>query len=449
MKRILLKGGHVVDPATGTDERLDLLLAGGRVAARGRDIAADDATEAIDVSGLVVCPGLVDMHVHLREPGREDEETVESGGRAAAHGGVTSVASMPNTTPAVDTPAWVEFVRTRPCDVNVYPVAAITVGREGKVLTEMSELAAAGAVAFSDDGCSVASAHVMRMALAYAGMVGRPVIAHCEDLDLVRGGTMNEGLASTIAGLRPVPAVAEEVMVARDILLARATGGRLHVAHVSTRGSVELVRRAKGDGIAVTCETCPHYVSLTDDDVRSYDTSTRVNPPLRSAADVEALLEGLLDGTIDAVASDHAPHSLEEKQVEFDAAPPGVIGLETLLPVTMTHLVDPGTITLARAIELLSLNPSRILGLPGGTLAEGAPADVTVFDAGGRQRISDDWFLSKSRNSPYVGRTLTGRVRLTVCRGEIVFREVHDASDCDGDALRDKSCERGELPVRA
>jgi len=448
VNRILLKGGRLVDPATGTDDALDLLIADGKIAARSQGAIADESTLLVDVSGLVVCPGLVDMHVHLREPGREDEETVESGGQAAVHGGVTAVAAMPNTAPPIDTASWVEFVRTRPCAAAVHPVAAITVGREGKVLTEMAELAAAGAVAFSDDGCSVASAHVMRKALEYAGMVGRPVIAHCEDPDLVRGGTMHEGLASTIAGLRPVPAAAEEVVVARDLILARAAAARLHVAHVSTAGSVELIRRAKADGVAVTCETCPHYVSLTDDDARAYDTNMRVNPPLRSSADVEALREGLADGTIDAVASDHAPHSLEEKQVEFDAAPPGAIGLETLLPVTLTHLVAPGSITLTRAIELLSVSPARILGLPGGTLAVGAPADVTVFDPERRWKVTEDWFRSRSKNSPFIGHILAGRVTLTVRGGGIAFSETTDGSAGHGEAARNGAGERARQPLR-
>jgi len=262
---------------------------------------------------------------------------------------------------------------------------------------------------------------------------------------------MHEGLASTIAGLRPVPGAAEEVVVARDLILARAAGARLHIAHVSTRGSVELIRRAKADGTAVTCETCPHYVSLTDDDARSYDTNMRVNPPLRSAQDVEALREGLADGTIDAIASDHAPHSLEEKQVEFDAAPPGAIGLETLLPVTLTHLVATGIITLSRAIELLSVSPARILGLRGGTLACDAAADVTVFDPERRWKVAEDWFRSKSKNSPFIGHILTGMVTLTIREGEIAFREaVHDCEGgcCDSDTDRDGARERGELPVR-
>ena len=423
MRKLLLKGGRLIDPCTRADGRLDLLVADGVIAARREDLAPDDDTLVFDASGCVVAPGLVDMHVHLREPGREDEETIRSGSLAAAHGGITAVAAMPNTDPAIDTASWVEFVRTRESAIEVYPVAAITRGRAGERLTDMAELAEAGAVAFSDDGLHVADASVMRRALEYSAMVGVPLISHCESLDLVGAGVMNEGLASTMAGLKPIPAAAEEIAVARDIILAKMTGASLHVAHVSTRGSVELIRRAKEDGVAVTCETCPHYFTLTDEEVRTYDSNLRVNPPLRSAADVSAIMEGLADGTIDAIASDHAPHSLEEKQVEFDAAPPGMIGLETLLPLTLTVLVHPGTITMERAVELMSADPASILGVPHGSLAEGAPADVTVFDPDRAWVLEEDWFLSKSKNSPFVGRTMRGRVVLTVSRGDIVFEE--------------------------
>ncbi len=446
MKRMILKGGRVIDPASSTDARLDVLIDGSRIAEIGDSIRAENATE-IDVSGHVVAPGLVDIHVHLREPGREDEETIESGTRAAVHGGVTSVAAMPNTDPTIDDPSWVEFVRTRGKLATVHPIAAITMGREGKTLAGMAELAGAGAVAFSDDGCSVIDANVMRRALEYAGMVGRPVIAHCEDPDLVGHGVMHEGLASTRTGLRPIPAAAEEVMVARDIILAAGTSARLHIAHVSTAGSVELVRRAKADGIAVTCETCPHYFSLTDDDVRSYDTSLRVNPPLRTAADVEAIKTGLADGTIDAIASDHAPHSIEEKQVEFDAAPPGMIGLETLLPVTLTHLVHTGALTLPAALELLTIGPARALGIPGGTLKIGAPADIVVFDPDAEWTVAADWFRSKSKNSPFIGRTVRGRTRMTISHGRIVFEERNLDEGHPDDAHGSDKTERSELAV--
>jgi dihydroorotase len=449
MSRLLLRGGRVIDPATRLDDRVDLLIADGVIADVGGDIAPPDGTDVIDVEGTVVAPGLVDMHVHFRDPGREDEETILSGSIAAAHGGVTSVAAMPNTEPAIDTPSWVEYVGSVESPITVYPIAAITVGRKGKILTEMAELSAAGAVAFSDDGSPVSSGTVMRRALEYATMVGRPIVSHCEDLDLVAGGVANEGLASTLAGLRPIPAAAEEAMVARDILLARTTGARLHIAHVSTAGSVELVRRAKDDGIAVTCEACPHHFSLTDDAVRTYDTNTRVNPPLRSATDVAAIKVGLADGTIDAIASDHAPHSLEEKQVEFDAAPPGMIGVETLLPLTLTHLVQSGTITLERAIELLTTDPAKILGIPAGSLEIGAQADVVVFDPEWAWEVTRDWFRSKSKNSPFIGRTLKGRVILTVAKGEIVFRDEEPTGVHHGDAQEEGEPEPRELPVHA
>ncbi len=446
MSRMILRGGRIIDPASNTDATLDVLIDAGTIVAIGGTIDAGGATE-IDVSGLVVAPGLVDIHVHLREPGREDEETIESGTRAAVHGGVTTVAAMPNTEPTIDDPSWVEYVRARGKLATVHPIAAITMQREGKILTGMAELAAAGAVAFSDDGCSVENANVMRRALEYASMVGRPVVAHCEDPALVGHGVMHEGLASTKAGLRPIPPAAEEVMVARDIILAADTGAHLHVAHVSTAGSVELVRRAKADGVAVTCETCPHYFSLTDDDVRSYDTSLRVNPPLRTAEDVAAIIEGLVDGTIDAIASDHAPHSLEEKQVEFDAAPPGMIGLETLLPVTLTHLVHTGAMTLPAALRLLTSGPARTLDIPGGTLEVGARADVVVFDPDTEWTVGADWFRSKSKNSPYIGRTLKGRVRMTITHGRIVFEEEgHDEGRPD-DGRGSGSAERDELAV--
>jgi dihydroorotase len=444
MRKLLIRGGRLVDPSTREDERLDLLIVDGVVVERAQGIAPDGDTRVVDASGLVVAPGLVDMHVHLREPGREDEETIESGSRAAAHGGVTAVAAMPNTEPAIDSASWVEFVRFHESAIEVYPVAAITLVRAGERLSEMAELSQAGAVAFSDDGSPVVNANVMRRALEYSGMVGRPIISHCEDPNLTGRGVMHEGLASTLAGLRPIPAAAEEVAVARDIILAKMTGSALHVAHVSTEGSVELVRRAKSEGVAVTCETCPQYFTLTDDDVRSYDTNLRVSPPLRTASDVSAIKVGLADGTIDAIASDHAPHSLEEKQVEFDAAPPGMIGLETLLPLTLTQLVVPGTITLERAIELLSTDPASILGIPHGSLDVGEPADVTVFDPDWAWEIDAAWFRSKSRNSPFIGRKVRGRVACTISRGEIVFEET--ALD-GGEARRKVEREPDELPL--
>jgi len=444
-----LRGGRLMDPASRTDDLLDVLIEEGKVVAREPAIAADDAT-VIDVSGLVVAPGLVDMHVHFREPGREDEETILSGSLAAAHGGVTSVAPMPNTEPAIDSRSWVEYVIDHESPINVYPIAAVTVGRAGQQLTEMAKLAEAGAVAFSDDGSPVVDANVMRRALEYASMVGRTIVSHCEDPALVLGGVVNEGLASTMSGLRPVPAAAETTMVARDIILAGTTGARLHIAHVSTRGSVEMVRRAKDEGVEVTCETCPHYFSLTDDEVRTYDTNLRVNPPLRGEDDVQAIREGLADGTIDAIASDHAPHSLEEKQVEFDAAPPGMIGVETLLPVTLKYLVEPGHVTLDRALELMTTDPANILGIRAGTLEAGAPADVVVFDPERSWVPTREWFRSKSRNSPFIGRELRGAAVLTMVRGEVVFRdEEPTAASGEGDAGEESERRAGEIPLHA
>ncbi len=449
MKRTLIRNGRVIDPASGTDDALDLLIENGRIADVSGGIEADDVETTLDATDLIVAPGLVDIHVHLREPGNEDAETIASGARAAAHGGVTTVAAMPNTEPPIDSASWVEFVATRDADIRVHPIAAITQGRRGETLTEMAELKEAGAVAFSDDGRSVVNAGLMRRALDYAGMVGLPIVSHCEDPALAGSGTANEGLSSTKAGLKPVPAAAEEIMVARDVLLARTTGARLHIAHVSTAGSVDIIRRAKADGVPVTSETCPHYFSLTDEEILTYDTSVRVNPPLRSAADVEAIRRGLADGTIDAIASDHAPHTHEDKEVEFDAAPPGMIGLETLLPVTLTHLVGSGTVGLERALSLLTDGPAGALGLSGGTLAPGAPADVCVFDPSEVRTIESSWFRSKSKNSPWIGRELTGIVVATICRGEIVCAE-NGRSGGSSDESEDSQAGRGgKLAVHA
>jgi dihydroorotase len=449
MSRLLLRGGRVIDPAGGTDEKLDVLIDDARIAEIGSSIDVGEVDAEIDAGGRIVAPGLVDIHVHLREPGHEDAETLETGARAAAHGGVTTVAAMPNTDPPIDTASWVEFVATRNVDARIHPIAAITVGRRGEALTGMAELREAGAVGFSDDGCSVMDAGLFRRALEYARMVGRPIISHCEDPALVGSGTANEGLSSTRAGLKPVPAAAEDVMVARDVILAGMTGARLHVAHVSTAGSVEIIRRAKADGFPVTCETCPQYFSLTDEEVLSYDTSVRVNPPLRSAADVEAVRKGLQDGTIDAIASDHAPHTHEAKEVEFDAAPPGMIGLETLLPVTLTHLVEEGVVDLTRALSLLTTGPAGVLGLQVGRLDVGAPADVCVIDPSSTWTVEAGWFRSKSKNSPWVGRELTGRAVTTICRGEIVSADDRNAGGSAGAHSDASARRRGKLAVHA
>lgn len=422
-RHTLIKGARIVDPVSGRIEVGDLLVADGRIADRGATAAGG---QVIDAGGLVLIPGGVDIHVHLREPGREDEETIESGARAAIHGGFTTVACMPNTEPALDDQGAIRFVRSRAEEAGlarVYPIGAITKGREGKRLTEFGEMVGAGAVAFSDDGDSVADAGLLRRAFEYARMFGSPLISHCEEKSLSAGGVINEGRMSTRLGLRGWPAVAEEVIIARDIALAEYTGGRLHVAHVSSAGGVDLVRRAKARGARVTAETTPHYLTLTEDDLSGYDTRYKVNPPIRTAADREALIAGLADGTLDAIASDHAPHADFEKEIEFDRAPFGLVGLETTLGLVMEELVRKERLSLAAAIERLTAGPARALGLPHGTLAPGAAADLTLFDPEAAWRVDPAEFRSLSRNSPFAGRTLHGRVAVVIVGGEVRFRD--------------------------
>ena len=376
-------------------------------------------------SGNLVVPGLVDVHVHLRQPGREEAETIATGMRAAAAGGFTTICAMPNTTPAIDSPGLIEFVLAEaektPHPITVRPIAAVTRKREGKELTDFGELAEAGAVAFSDDGSPVADSYLMRKALEYAAWLKRPVVSHAEDPELARGGVMHEGFVATVLGLQGIPASAETVMVARDIELAAATGGHVHIAHVSTAGSVALIRSAKQRGIRVSCETCPHYISLTDDAVRHYRTSAKMNPPLRTTPDQIALIEGLIDGAIDAIATDHAPHTEWEKAAEFDQAPFGIIGLETALGVIATHLIATKKISWMRAIELMSAKPAELFGLPGGVLAEGGPADVTIIDPDATWTVDAEHFASKSRNSPFIGHQLQSRVITTIARGHVVY----------------------------
>jgi dihydroorotase len=371
-------------------------------------------------------PGVIDIHVHLREPGREDEETIESGARAAIHGGFTSVACMPNTEPALDTQGAVRFVKAKAREAGlarVFPIGAITVGRRGERLTEFGEMVAAGAVAFSDDGDSVEKAGLARRAFEYARMFGVPLISHCEDKSLSAGGVMNEGAVSTRLGLRGWPRIAEEIIIARDIALAEYTGGRLHVAHVSSARGVELVREAKRRGVRVTAESMPHYFALTDDALAEYDTNLKVNPPIRAAEDREAIIAGLADGTLDTIASDHAPHASFEKDLEFDRAPFGLIGLETTLALVMTELVRPGRLALATAVERMTAGPARALGLPLGRLAPGAPADITLFDADASWRVDPAEMHSRSKNTPFTGRELTGRVRMVLVAGERRFAD--------------------------
>jgi dihydroorotase len=428
-RSLLLTGGRVIDPSQSIDEAADVLITGTKIEAIGARVRHDatqrEGLETIDCSGLVVCPGFIDVHCHLREPGREEVETIASGARAAAAGGFTAVCAMPNTDPVTDNQAAVGFIirqATIADAARVHPIGAISVGQRGESLAEFGEMVAAGAVAVSDDGKPVASAHLMRTALEYARTFGIPVADHCEEPTLASGGTMNEGIVSARLGLKGIPAEAEEIMAIRDILLARRTGGHIHLCHMSTRGSVELIRWGKDRHINVTAEVCPHHISLTQDAVEGYNTNAKMNPPLRTADDVAALQQAVRDGTIDLIATDHAPHHYDEKEREFADAPNGIIGLETALAVNITWLVAPGIIDLPTLIERMSCAPARVFKLPGGTLRRGAPADLTVFDPHRQWVVEPKKFISKGRNTPYSGRTLQGTVRYTIVDGRVVRR---------------------------
>jgi dihydroorotase len=412
----LFKGGSLLDLDTGKETPEDILIVDGRIAELGKvEIASFDG-EVIDVSGAVVVPGLMDMHVHLREPGREDEETVETGCRAAMAGGFTAVCPMPNTEPPADKREVLDFLKERAAGqlVELFPIAAVSKGRKGEEIAEMGELVEAGAVAFSDDGDPVHNAAVMRRALEYASMFGRPVIDHCQELTLSAGGVMNEGFVSTNLGLPGMPAIAEEIMVARDLFLAKYTGGKLHIAHVSTAGAVELIRRARAEGVQVTCEVTPHHLTLTDEAVVGFDTNTKMNPPLRTAADVEALRAGLRDGTIQVIASDHAPHAIEEKEVECAAAPFGIIGLETSLGLVLRELVDGKVLSLAQALRAMTVGPRAALGLEQVKIAKGAMANLSFIDPRAEWVVDRSRLHSKCRNTPFHGWKLRGLV-LALC----------------------------------
>jgi dihydroorotase len=399
-----------------------------RAAAGGVD--APDGAEVIDCAGLVVSPGFVDVHCHLREPGREDVETIATGARAAAAGGFTAVCAMPNTDPVTDNQAAVGFIvrqAQRAAAARVYPIGAISVGQKGASLAEFGEMVGAGAVAVSDDGKPVVSAHLMRAALEYAQTFGIPVADHCEEPTLAAGGAMNEGLVSARLGLKGIPSEAEEIMVIRDILLARRTRGHVHLCHMSTRGSVDLIRWGKDRGINVTAEVCPHHLSLTEDAVEGYDTNAKMNPPLRTADDVAALCDAVRDGTIDVVATDHAPHHYDEKEREFGDAPNGIVGLETALAVLVTHLVAPGIIDYPMLVEKMAVAPARIFKLDGGSLRRGTVGDVTVFDPDAEWVVDPAGFVSKGRNTPYAGQTLRGRAMYTLVGGAVVHRRERAA----------------------
>lgn len=421
--KILITNGRVLDPAHGIDGNFDVLIENDCISKVAVGIEASDA-ERIDAKGCLVVPGLIDIHVHLRDPGFEYKEDIESGTRAAAAGGFTAVACMPNTAPVNDNKVTTQYIRHKAAQVGhakVYPVGAITKGLKGESLAEMGDMKSAGCVAASDDGHPVANGEIMRRALEYARSFDLPLISHAEDLTLVGDGVMNDGFVATELGLRGIPWVAEVSAVARDVMLAEYTGARLHVAHVSTRGAVEIIRAAKARGVRVTAETAPHYFTLTEDAVRGYNTQAKMNPPLRSSDDLAAIRDGLADGTLSVIATDHAPHHPDEKNVEFNLASNGIIGLETALPLTL-RLVEEGVMSLSDAIACLTIGPARALSLPGGTLEVGRPADVTIIDPAAKWTMDPDAGQSRSKNTPFGGWKLKGLATFTIVDGRITHR---------------------------
>ena len=434
---LLLKNGHLVDPVAARNGRFDLLIEGDRVIRVGRDLPADGARVFAVPDDWIVTPGLIDMHVHLREPGQEHKETIATGTAAAVAGGFTAVACMPNTDPVNDCASVTELILARAAQAGlarVYPIGAVSIGSRGEQLTEVGDLKAAGCVALSDDGRPVATALLMRRALEYASVFGLPIIEHAEDPSLKGDGVAHEGAVAGLLGLRGIPAAAESIMVERDIELAELTGGRVHIAHMSVRQSLRAVRAGKARGVPVTCEVTPHHFTLTDEALAAhggYDTNTKMNPPLSEEADRMAMIDGLRDGSIDAIATDHAPHHADEKALEYDRAPFGIVGLETAVSLCFDRLVHAGTIGVPRLVELLSANPARLLGVPGGTLVEGGAADVTLIAPNASTTVRAASFRSKSRNTPFEGWTLKGAVAATIVGGRVVFRneDVHGTQD--------------------
>ena len=423
MSSLLIQNGRVVDPSQSLDRVTNISILDGRVV--GIDVQPGGEQEIINAEGKIVCPGLIDIHVHLREPGREEDETIETGTAAALAGGFTSIACMPNTEPAVDSQGIVEFIRgqaARADHCNVFVVACVSKNREGKELAEIGQLVKAGAVAFSDDGAPIGNPELMRRAFEYCLMFDKPVLNHAEIRELTEHGVMHEGLTSLELGLSGMPAAAEDVMASRDIALAEATGGKYHLMHVSTAGAVDIVRRAKRRHVRVTCEVTPHHFSLTDESLRSFDSNLKMNPPLRSKDDVAAIITGLADGTIDCIASDHAPHAKEKKMQELDQAPFGIVGLETTLGLVVTKLIEPGHLDWPKAIRKLTINPARVLGINKGTLQVGADADITIIDPKAKWTVDPSQFRSKSTNSPFAGWELTGRADTVLVGGKIKFK---------------------------
>ncbi|MDP6442232.1 MAG: dihydroorotase [Pirellulaceae bacterium] len=423
MTKLMLQNGRIVDPTQGIDRVANLLIEDGRIG--GIDVDSQGLAQIVDVEGMVVAPGLIDVHAELREPGLEEDETIETGTAAALAGGFSSIACIANTDPPLDTQAGVEFVRqkaARADNCHVHVIACVSKGREGRELAELASLTEAGAVGFSDADLPIHNAELLRRALEYCLMLDRPILNHPEVLELAHGGVMHEGMISMVLGLAGIPAEAEDVMTGRDLRLAESTGGRMHLMNISSAGSVELIRRAKSRGVQVTAEVCPHHLSLTDELLRSFEPNCKVNPPLRSQDHVDACIEGLRDGTIDIICSGHAPRAREKKMVELDLAPFGIAGLETALAVAITHLVVPGLLDWGALIEKMSVNPARLLGLADrGTLAVGSPADVTVIDPDAKWTVSPNEFRSKSANSPYANRELTGCAAHVVVDGRLRF----------------------------
>lgn len=425
--KILIKGGRVIDPKSNFDDVVDIYIENGVIADMERDLELEGlGIEEIDAGGMIVAPGLVDMHCHLRDPGQEYKEDIESGTKSAAMGGFTSVACMPNTSPVIDNAQIIEYIKSKAAQVgavNVYPIGAISKGLKGEELAEIGEMKFAGAVGISDDGRPVTSSGLMRRAMEYAEMFDIAVISHCEDMGLVNDGSMNEGFMSTYLGLKGINRAAEEVMVARDIIIAESTNTAVHIAHVSTRGSVELVRQAKKRGVRVTCETCPHYFTLTEKACDGFNTNAKMNPPLRTEDDVETIKEGLADGTIDAIATDHAPHHIDEKNCEFARAMNGIVGFETALGLAITYLVRPGILTMQELLRKMSVNPADILGLNKGNLGVGRCADIVIFNPEERYTVHTAELHSKSKNSPYDGWELYGKPQYTIVNGSIVVNQ--------------------------